>query len=109
LTVVEFADLMAYVKTLKLSKHDGVTNDGKASGKKVAIGNLLRPVTLRPIHSAELDFENPVWCSALPGTNSDMLVIEHMTRRIWRLIRADGQVRKELFLELGDEVHTGSD
>jgi len=32
-----------------------------------------------------------------------------MQRRIWRLIRADGQVHKELFLELGAEVHTGSD
>ena len=105
LTIVEFADLMTYVRTLKLSKHDGFT-DG---GKKVAIGNVLRPVTLRPIHAAELDFENPVWCGALPGTDSDMLVIEHMKRRIWRLIRADDQVRKELFLELGAEVHTGSD
>jgi len=29
LTMAEFADLMAYVKTLKLSKHDGFTDGGK--------------------------------------------------------------------------------
>ena len=55
----------------------------------------------------------PVWCGALPGTESDLLVIEHQTSRIWRLIRDDGPVRRELFLDLEDQTlhqqQSGSD
>ena len=104
LTQEEFADLMAYLKTLKYALHEGYADDGR----KISIPALTKSVVLEPIHPAELTFENPVWCGALPGSASDLLVIEHMTRRIWRLIRNDGPVRKELFLELGDEVHTGA-
>jgi len=104
LTKAEFADLMAYLKTLKFALQDGYADDGR----KIAIVPLNNFVGVEPIHPPELNFENPVWCGALPGTSSDLLVIEHMTRRIWRLIRDDGPVRKELFLQLGDEVHTGA-
>lgn len=103
-TPAEFSDLMAYMRTLTFALHDGYAN----GGRKVSIESLNPSVTIEPIHPPELDFENPVWCGALPGTESDLLVIEHMTRRIWRLIRDDGPVRKELFLELGEEVHTGA-
>ncbi len=104
LTKEEFADLMAYLKTLKFALQDGYADDGR----KIAILPLSKSVKVEPIHPPELNFENPVWCGALPGTATDLLVIEHMTRRIWRLIRDDGPVRKELFLQLGDEVHTGA-
>ena len=104
LTQAEFADLMAYLKTLKFALHEGYA-DG---GRKIPIPALNPSVNVEAIHPPELNFENPVWCGALPGTDSDLLVVEHMTRRIWRLIRDDGPVRKELFLELGKEVHTGA-
>jgi len=104
LTPAEFADLLAYMRTLKSALHEGYA-DG---GREVAIEPLAKPVKIEPVHSPELNFENPVWCGALPGTNNDLLVVEHMTRRIWRLIRDEGPIRKELFLELGDEVHTGA-
>lgn len=104
LTQAEFADLMSYLETLKFALHEGYA-DG---GRKVSIPSLSPPVGIQPIHSPEMNFENPVWCGALPGTASDLLVVEHMTRRIWRLIRDAGPMRKELFLELGDDVHTGA-
>jgi putative heme-binding domain-containing protein len=104
LTKAEFADLMAYLKILKFSLHEGYAN----GGRKISIPSLSTSVNLEAIHPPEPNFENPVWCGALPGTDSDLLVIEHMTRRIWRLIRDDGPVRKELFLELGEDVHTGA-
>lgn len=104
LTVAEFADLIAYVQTLTFALHDGYAEGGRT----VAIAPLTTAVKVEPIHPPELNFENPVWCGALPGTTSDLLVIEHMTRRIWRLIRDDGPIRKELFLQLGEEVHTGA-
>jgi putative heme-binding domain-containing protein len=104
LSHVEFADLMAYLKTLKYALHEGYA-DG---GRKVSIPALSPSVKVEPIHPPELNFENPVWCGALPGTANDLLVVEHMTRRVWRLIRDEGPIRKELFLELGKEVHTGA-
>ncbi len=104
LTHAEFADLVAYMRTLTFSLQDGYAH----GGQKVAIQSLPKSVKVEPIHPPELNFENPVRCGALPGTSSDLLVVEHMTRRIWRLIRDDGPIRKELFLQLGKEVHTGA-
>ncbi len=101
----EFVDLMAYLQTLKRAFHDGFA----AGGKSFPIQPLSPAVKLDAIHPPELQFENPVWCGALPGTDSDLLVIEHMTRRIWRLIRNEAAVRKELFLEMSDkEVHAAA-
>lgn len=97
----QFADLMAYLRTLSFGIREGLVS----GGRPIDIPRLEVPVTFRPVHSPELAFENPVWCGALPGTRSDLLVIEHQTSRIWRLIREDGPVRRELFLDLDGQTY----
>ncbi|HIK93232.1 MAG TPA: c-type cytochrome [Planctomycetes bacterium] len=97
----EFADLMAYMRTLSFGVHQGLVADGKS----IDIKRLKTPVTFRPIHSPDQAFENPVWCGALPGTDSDLLVIEHHTSKIWRLIRDGDSVTRVLFLDLASETY----
>ena len=92
----EFADLIAYLRTLTFGVREGLV----AGGRPIDVPRLETPVSFRPVHPPELAFENPVWCGALPGTASDLLVIEHQTSRIWRIIRDDGPLRRELFLDL---------
>ncbi len=101
LSVDEFTDLIAYLRTLTFGVHSGQV----AGGAEIEIPRLETPVTFRPIHSPEEPFVNPVWCGALPGTDSDLLVIEHQTARVWRLIRDGDDLRRELFLDLSGETY----
>ena len=100
ITLDEFADLMAYLRTLKFGVHDGLV----AGGKKIKIPRLAQSVSFRQIHPNEMKFENPVWCGALPGTDSDMVVIEHQTGKVWRLIPDGGSVNREVFLDLEADI-----
>lgn len=97
----QFADLVAFLRTLKFGVNQGLV----AGGRPIEIPRLSTPVSFRAIHPAETGFENPVWCGALPGTEGDLLVIEHHTSRIWRLIRGEEPLRKELFLDLSGETY----
>ena len=101
----QFADLVAWLETLKF----GVKSGLGAGGKEVPIPRLATPVQFVPIHSADLQFENPVWCGALPGVPNQLLVLEHQSAKIWRLVRGEegnGEgARRELFLDLSKEVY----
>lgn len=97
----EFTDLLAYLKTLSFGVHRGFV----AGGRAIEIPRLAKPVEFRAIHSPELSFENAVWCGALPSTPNDLLVIEHQTSRIWRLVRDGQPLRRELFLDLSSDVY----
>ncbi len=98
----EFADLVAYLRTLTFGIHQGIA----AGGRPFPIERIERPVQFRAIHGPEFTFENSVWCGALPGTTNDLLVIEHQTAKIWRLKRDDRMVvGKEVFLDLSNEVY----
>lgn len=102
LAATDFVDLIDYLQTLKFETHQGFS----AGGQPIEIPRLKQPIEFQAIHGPELAFENSVWCGALPGTARDLLVIEHQTARIWRLIR-DGEhaTRRELFLDLAKDVY----
>ena len=97
----QFADLMAYMRTLSFGVHQGLV----AAGKSIDIQRLKVPVAFQPIHLPEQAFDNPVWCGALPGTDNDLLVIEHHSSRVWRLVRDGNSVTRLLFLDLADETY----
>lgn len=100
----EFADLIAYLQTLRRQVLTGF----RAPNEPVEIPRLEAPVTFSPIHPAELKFENPVWCGAIPGTDGQLVVVEHQEARVWRLDRSQAEVRKELFADLSAEVSIGA-
>lgn len=97
----QFADLMAYLQTLSYGINRGLI----AGGKPIDIPRLATSVEFRSVHPGELGFENPVWCGALPGTERDLLIVEHHSSRVWRWIRDDRPPRKELFLDLSGQTY----
>ncbi len=101
LTKQQFADLIAYLESLRYGVKSGLA----AGGRTVDIPRLERPIALTPIHPPEVVFENPVWCGAIPGIANQLAVVEHQRARVWRYIRDPQQPRKELFLDLSAEVY----
>ncbi|MBS0263502.1 MAG: CehA/McbA family metallohydrolase [Planctomycetes bacterium] len=98
----QFADLIAYLGSLKQSDRDT-----PYPGLPSEIPALAQPIRLVPLHSEKNRFDFPVWVIALPGHPQSHLVVEQKTRQIWR-IDADGtDVRKELFADFSAEATTG--
>lgn len=92
----QFADLVAYLGTLHLANKTGYIGPDQP----IEIPKISKPLTLTPIHPAELKFDNPLWCGDIPGTDRQMLVMEHMQGNVWRLDRTQSPPKKELFLSL---------
>ncbi len=96
-----FADLVAYLASLRF----GVKNGLGKGGQHVDIPRLRKPIAFVPIHTDLIVFENPVWCSALPGAVDQLLVVEHQQARVSRYVRDPHHPHKELFVDLGSQVH----
>lgn len=97
----QFADLIAYLESLKFQDKNGWIT----GGQRVAIPHLEEPVGLVPLVTQPSGFENPVWIGSLPGTPSDLIVLEHQTGIAWRLSPQGDLYVKHVFLDLGDEIH----
>ncbi|MEK6233942.1 MAG: c-type cytochrome, partial [Planctomycetales bacterium] len=98
----QFADLIAYLTTLKQK-----VGSGSPRGLVSDIPAVSKPIRLEPLHSKEMRFDHPVWIIAVPGEKQAFLVVEQKTRKVWRFEERNGQNRKELFLDLSKEATTG--
>ena len=101
LNAEHFADLIAYLATLKQSEGDA------HPGMPTVIPAIAQPIRLVPLHNEQQRFDHPVWILAKPGTTDTFLVVEQQTRQIWQLTRGQQQARKELFADLSHEAITG--
>ncbi|WP_422929621.1 CehA/McbA family metallohydrolase [Singulisphaera sp. PoT] len=97
-----FADLIAYLETQK-SQEDG----SQFNGMPGEIPAIARPIGLVPLFKKGLKYDHPVWVIPLPGTKSEYLVVEQMTRKIWRVDEADSEGKRELFADFSEEASTG--
>lgn len=95
----QFADLIAYLQSLKYGIKEGLTS----GGRPVPIPRLRHPIQFKPIHPKNVVFENPVWCGTLPGVSHQLLVVEHQKAKVWRYVQ--GVARKELFVDLGSDTY----
>ena len=110
----QFADLIAYLETLHLKVITGFIG----RNEPVDVPRIKQPIGFTMIHSPELKFSNPVWCSALDGVPGQLVVLEHQECKVWRLSpRSDqdgpamsGEVgmQRELFVDLTGEVKYGA-
>ncbi|MHB1561820.1 MAG: hypothetical protein ACYC61_30590, partial [Isosphaeraceae bacterium] len=100
LTTGQFADLIAYLESLK--QLEGESRSVGIPGEITSVEKLIRLV---PLHDEKLRFDHPVWVIAVPGSKGVFLVIEQKTRKIWRF--EEGAHKKELFVDLGGEATTG--
>jgi putative heme-binding domain-containing protein len=98
----QFADLIAYLETLK--QPDG---DLQFAGMPAEIPMIEKPVRLVPLHTPEMRFDHPVSIIAIPGSRNAFLIIEQMTRKIWRFEEGQREHQKELFVDLSKEATTG--
>jgi putative heme-binding domain-containing protein len=102
LTTGQFADLIAYLESLKQPE-----DSSRPAGMPGEIQSVEKPIRLVPLHDEKLRFDRPVWAIAVPGSKGTFLVIEQKTRKIWRLEEGAGEHRKELFADLSGEATTG--
>jgi putative heme-binding domain-containing protein len=100
-TADQFADLIAYLETLKQQEGDAYP------GLPAEIHKIAKPVRLVPFHTEAMRFDHPVWIIAKPGTTNTYLVVEQQTRKIWQLEKNEDGDRRELFADISHESITG--
>jgi hypothetical protein len=108
----EFTDLIEYLVSLKQPENALSSNPGMPS----VIGELQKPVALRPFISEELRFPHSfvhapgdersglVWFGQVPGFKDSFLAV-HQTGKIWLLEKRTEGDSKTLFADLSDEVY----
>ena len=102
----EFADLVAYVESLK-QPASKVANE---SGTPWEIPQLSKPVTLEPVFGEKLDFEKPVWFGEHPVIGDTFVILEKSRLKISLLERAgDGTEKQSTFVVIPDEVYVTAD
>jgi putative heme-binding domain-containing protein len=98
----QFADLIAYLETLKQPE-----SDLRFAGMPSEIPAIEKRVKLVPLHNEKMRFDNPVWIIAIPGSKNGFLVVEQKTRKIWRFEEGKRENQKELFADFSQEATTG--
>jgi putative heme-binding domain-containing protein len=102
LTLEQFADLIAYLESLKQPP-----GESRLAGMPSEIPAVETAIRLVPLHRDDMKFDHPVWVIAIPGDKSAFLVVEQNTRKIWRFNEGAAAHQKELFVDLSNEATTG--
>ena len=92
----EFADLIAYLASLKTNQ----TALALHHGMPAEIPVLRQSIELTPINEG-LRFQHPVWFSPVPGVPNGYAVVEHETGQIWLMDRSTSTPTRSLFLQTG--------
>ncbi len=100
LSVAEFADLIAYLESLKqpnmrLRNEVGTPKD---------IQQIAQSVALTPFHHQANRFTKPVWFEEHPTLDDLFIIAEQTTARLWLLEQHNGSEAKTLFVDVRDEV-----
>ena len=101
----EYADLFAFLGSLKTDQRDGL----KAKDQSASIQIATDALVLEPFIDSSLSFVGPVWMSPFPGRKGEFVVLEHELGRVWRLVKDDGKDEKKLFLDLTNEIEIAAD
>jgi glucose/arabinose dehydrogenase len=100
ISLQEFCDLLAYLETL----HSAELNALVGPGKELTVDKLETPRNLTPLHPPELQFDDPVWATAIPGHPGQVVVLEHQQGLAQRLNTNTQPPSKEVFLDLSEEI-----
>ena len=104
-TADQFADLIAYLQTLR-QESNGRTWPGMPDEMPM----VKKPARLHRLHSEAMKFDFPVCIISSPTAKGEYFVVEQKQRKIWRLIKGDAGFdsdEKKLFVDLSDEASTG--
>src|SRR5262245_34303879 len=100
----QFSDLIAYLETL----HFAVITGFRGPDQPVKVTRIKQPVRITPLQPGDMKFANPVWCGALPGAPSQLIVLEQQEAKVWRLEPTESGMRRHLFLDLTGQVKYGA-
>jgi len=104
-TAEQFGDLVAYLGSLKQT-----IGKSRWLGMPDVMPMIKKPVRLERLHSKAMKFDHPVCVIANPVAAGEYFVVEQKTRRIYRLIKGQGDFstdRKVLWVDLSNEASTG--
>lgn len=104
LSLKEFSDLIAYLKSLKrpdIPEHANASTPKKIKKSKKSI--RFEHWLDRPIK-----FQHPVWFAPIPGQKNQYLVVENTAAKIWLIEKSPNSVKSTLFLDMSPEAHQGT-
>jgi putative heme-binding domain-containing protein len=111
MTLPEFADLIAYLGTLKQPASAVTTIRGMPAN----VPEIPKPIVVRPFISENLRFPHSVvvngegvrsgltWFGQLPGAGNTFVVV-HETGQIWLLDKNGADIAKTLFADLSKDI-----
>ncbi len=102
-TPAQFADLIAYLETLRLPPSSAAARPDNPD----TIARAAKPLRLVPIVTQALGIERPVWYGPMSGFPGAYLLVEIERAKIWRIEFGQGGPRKTLFLDLYDQTRHG--
>jgi putative heme-binding domain-containing protein len=94
-TQQQFADLIAYLASLKAPQSTAIASHGMP----LEIPVLKTPVPLVQMNSPQNAFKHIAWFGAVPGSTESFAVVEHETGTIWLYQKHGSQESKTKFLE----------
>ncbi len=103
-TPQDFADLIAYLETLRSAVFTGVTR----GNTPIEVPVSRSRINFRPLLPNDQKFRNPVYLAGIPGFPDEVVVLEHQEAKIWRLTLGNSTPRKTLFADLEGQVKYGN-
>ncbi|HEX4792394.1 MAG TPA: PQQ-dependent sugar dehydrogenase [Humisphaera sp.] len=97
MTQAQFADLVAYLASLKAPQSTATS----IHGMPLEIQVLKSPMGLQQVNSAANAFKHPVWFGPVPGLTDAFAVLEHETGTIWVYRKNGSDESKSKFLSAG--------
>lgn len=104
ITPAEFADLIAYLETLRAAPQKGLL----AKDQPIDIPKLPRSIEFHLIHPPEGKFANPVDFKFIPGQPQQWAVVEQQSGLVWRMDRSVTPPARSVFLDLKSEITISS-
>lgn len=98
----EFADLIAYLATLRQAAGSG----GGRSEVPDEIPHASKPARMIPFFDSGIRLGHPVWFGQIPGTENQYVVLEQ-AGRVWIVEKTGSGDRQKLMLELTRQVRLG--
>lgn len=96
----EFADLIAYLESLKQPE----LQLANSAGTPAVISQLANAVVLEPIHKPEHRFDHPIWFQEHPTLDDVFIVAEQTNATLWLLEKRTSGDVKRLFANVRNEV-----
>lgn len=102
LTLQEFADLIAFLESLRLPENAFASTQGMPA----QIPKAAHSLGFTPLFGQRVRLTHPVWLGEIPGATNRFIVLEHGGKS-WIINPTDASDSQSLFLDLSKDVRVG--